>query len=552
MAIEQQSSPSSTGRYAAGALAGFLAALVALGAAELVAAVLARTSSPVIAVGGAFVDRTPRALKEFAIRTFAENDKNVLIGGVVLTVLLLAALVGILSLRRPAVGYVAVAVLGVVAAGAAVSRPNATWLDAVPSLLGGAAGFVALLLLLRPLLRPPVGDAVRSDRTSEQERRRAGVRPGIVDRLRDSVSMGDRKGEVDRRAFLLTSLGAGAAAIAAGAGGRAALGRRLDVSASRDAIALPAPASRAPALPAGAKLDVAGVSPFYTASREFYRVDTALVVPQLATSDWRLKVHGMVERELELTWDDLVTRPLVERDITLTCVSNEVGGRLVGTARWLGAPLKELLAEARPHQGADQLVSSSVDGMTIGTPTAVATDGRDAMLAIAMNGEPLLPAHGFPVRMLVPGLYGYVSATKWVVDLELTTFNAFDPYWVKRGWAEQGPIKTAARIDTPRPLSSRGPGKVAVAGVAWAQHRGIERVEVRVDGGDWAPARLSAPVSKDLWRQWVWEWDAQEPGTHKLEARATDASGQIQPERRVPVFPDGSTGWHSVVVRIDE
>lgn len=273
------------------------------------------------------------------------------------------------------------------------------------------------------------------------------------------------------------------------------------------------------------------------------------MVPRIAAGDWRLRVHGRVRRELELDFRQLLARPLMERDITLSCVSNEVGGSYVGTARWTGVPLADLLREAGVEAGADQLVSRSADGFTIGTPTAVVLDGRDTMLAVAMNGEPLPLTHGFPVRMLVPGLYGYVSATKWLVDLELTSFGDFDPYWVRRGWARQAPVKTMSRIDTPRPLARLAAGQVAVAGVAWAQHRGIRRVEVRADGGPWRPARLAAEQSADTWRQWVWPWEAT-PGRHTLEVRATDGTGATQPEDRAPPFPDGATGWHLVVVTV--
>ncbi len=361
----------------------------------------------------------------------------------------------------------------------------------------------------------------------------------------------DRKGAggVDRRGFLVAGAGVGAVAALAGFGGRGLQSVRFDAAGSRAGIRLPAAASRAPALPADVEAGVPGLQPYVTPNRSFYRVDTALVVPQVPASTWKLRVHGMVEREIVLDYPALLGRPLIERDITMTCVSNEVGGTLVGTARWLGAPLKDLLAEAGVRPGADQLLGTSADGMTIGTPTAAVLDGRDAMLAVGMNGEPLPLEHGFPVRMLVPGLYGYVSGTKWLLDLELTTFAAADPYWVQRGWAEQAPIKTSSRIDTPKPFARLAAGRVAVAGVAWAQHRGIETVEVRVDDGEWRPARLAADPSVDLWVQWVYEWDAP-PGSHTITVRATDRSGQTQPEQRARPFPSGSTGWHSIVVTV--
>jgi hypothetical protein len=265
--------------------------------------------------------------------------------------------------------------------------------------------------------------------------------------------------------------------------------------------------------------------------------------------DWRLRVHGMVERELTLDLEQLLARPLIERDITLTCVSNPVGGRYAGNARWIGAPLRPLLEEAGLDPRADQIVTRSVDGFTIGTPTAVAMDGRDAMLAVAMNGEPLPLVHGFPVRMLVPGLYGYVSATKWLTDIELSSFDAFDPYWVQRGWAERGPIKTMSRIDTPTSFLEVPAGEVPVAGVAWAQHVGIDRVELRVDTGEWHEAELAGEDGIDTWRQWVYRWPATS-GEHRLQVRATDRTGAIQTDDRAEPFPDGATGHHTIVVRV--
>ncbi|MFI7587543.1 molybdopterin-dependent oxidoreductase [Spongisporangium articulatum] len=503
-------------QYSRGALSGLLAGGLALGVAELAAGALGRPVSPAIVVGGAAVDRTPRFLKEFAIRTFGENDKLVLLSGVFATIALMAALIGVLAVRRRRAGLVAVAMLGLVAAGAAATRPTFRWYDLLPSLLAAVVGVVALARLLGS--QGLGADAERED---------AG--PG-------------------RRGLLVTG-GALVLAGLSGVGGRFLLRTRADVEASRRAVVLPRPVQPAEALPDGAQLKLRGLSTFFTPSADFYRVDTALSVPRLTTDEWQLKVHGKVDRELTLSYDELLKRPVVERDITLTCVSNEVGGKLLGTARWLGVELAPLLRELGVHADADQLVGTSSDGMTIGTPVSVVLDGRDALLAVAMNGEPLRPEHGFPVRMVVPGLYGYVSATKWLVDLELSRFDAFDPYWVRRGWAEQAPIKTGSRIDTPKPLSRTASGTIAVAGVAWAQHRGVQAVEVRVDGGAWQEAELSSAASKDLWRQWVWRWDAA-PGSHTLQVRATDGTGAVQTQEREEPFPNGASGWHSIVVTI--
>ncbi len=497
-----------------GALAGVLAALAALGVAELSAALLRPQASPVIAVGGSVIDATPTPLKEFAVREFGTNDKPVLIGSILAVLVLVALATGALAVRRRIIGLGGVAALGLVGAAAAATRPDAQPLDPVPSSIGAVVGAIALILLLRPLSRA-------------------------------SAAATDQR----RRQLLVTGLWVAAGALAAGTLGRLVNARRTDVSASRAAVDLPAPASAATPVPAGTELPVDGVSSFVTPNNNFYRVDTALVVPQVPTDGWTLRVHGMVDTELELTFDQLLARDLVERDITLTCVSNEVGGKYAGNARWLGARLADLLAEVGVHPDADMILSRSVDGMTIGTPTAVVMDGRDALLAVGMNGEPLPAEHGFPVRMVVPGLYGYVSATKWLVDLELTRFDRATPYWTERGWAQRAPIKTMSRIDTPRPFARFQPGRVAVAGVAWAQHRGIDKVEVRVDGGRWSTARLAEVPSTDTWRQWVWEWDAA-PGSHVLEVRATDSTGSPQPENRATPFPSGATGWHSTAVTV--
>ncbi|NUS14521.1 MAG: molybdopterin-dependent oxidoreductase, partial [Streptomyces sp.] len=288
---------------------------------------------------------------------------------------------------------------------------------------------------------------------------------------------------------------------------------------------------------------------------DFYRVDTALVVPKVDANSWRLRIHGKgVWRPRTYSFDDLLRRELIERDITLTCVSNEVGGPYVGNARWIGVRLVDLLAECGvkpPSRGgpADQLVSRSVDGMTIGSPVEDVMDGRDAMLALGMNGEPLPFEHGFPVRMVVPGLYGFVSACKWIEDIELTTFDSYDPYWVKRGWARRAPIKTASRIDTPKPFARPKAGTVMVAGVAWAQHRGIDKVEVRVDDGPWQEADLAAEDTRDTWRQWSLPWRATKGG-HTLTVRATDRTGAVQTDQRTRTIPDGASGWHSVVVTV--
>jgi DMSO/TMAO reductase YedYZ molybdopterin-dependent catalytic subunit len=531
------------GPWMLAALAGVLSAAAALGIAELVAALVRPQAAPVLAVGSAVIDATPTWLKDVAIRTLGTNDKPVLLTGVLVVLVVCAAVAGAASLSRRVIGFGFVALLGVSGIAAALARPGGSVADALPSLLGAVAGTAALAVLLNKL------QPARIDSPTDVAQDRAGE--PLADRLRGLVAGRDRKASYDRRGFLVGSAVTGIAAVVAGGAGRVLLARRFDATASRAEVTLPPVLDTAANLARTAEVDVPGVSRFFTDNRDFYRVDTALIVPAVAADAWNLRVHGRVEHPLELDYTELLNRPMVERDITLACVSNEVGGRYVGTARWLGTPLRDLLLEAGIDPQADQLVARSTDGMTIGTPTAAVLDGRDALLAIGMNGEPLPLEHGFPVRMIVPGLYGYVSACKWLVDLEATTFDAYDPYWTARGWGRDAPIKTMSRIDVPRPLAQLTSGQVAVAGVAWAQHRGIDRVEVRVDRGAWQDAGLASEHTPDTWRQWVWEWDAI-PGTHTLEVRATDRTGTSQPEERARPFPDGATGWHSVVVQVSK
>ena len=513
-------------RLAVGAALGILSGVVALGVAHLVAGVLDRASSPVLAVGGVVVDVTPEWLKSFAIRTFGTADKRVLLGGIGVVLALAAVLLGIASVRRPVLAIGGLLGFALIGALAAVTRPSNGPMAAVPSLAGGMAAIGAYVLLRRAAGLPPV----RGREVSEVEE------PWHAPR------------GYDRRRFLWTAVAAAGLALAADRVGEWFV-RRADASDSRAAVRVPDVLDPAAPVPEGADLGVSGLDPFITPNDRFYRVDTALFVPSVSAEAWSLEVHGMVEEPLRLTYEQLAARPLIERDVTLACVSNEVGGRYVGNARWVGVPLADLLSEARVLPGADQLVSRSADGWTAGTPTSVVMDGRDAMLAVAMNGEPLPLEHGFPVRMIVPGLYGYVSATKWLVELELTTFKAFDPYWVERGWAEQAPIKTQSRIDTPSQNDRLFPGEVAIAGVAWAQHRGIEKVEVRIDDGPWLAAELGTADTEDTWRQWVHRWRAG-PGSHMLTVRAIDGTGALQTEEVAPPFPDGATGYHTIEVDV--
>ncbi|MEU7804172.1 molybdopterin-dependent oxidoreductase [Micromonospora arborensis] len=561
-------------RYAA--LAGVTAAAVAIGIAEPVAVLTGPRSAPLVAVGGVVVDAVPESLKQFAIDIFGTADKIALL---VITGLLLggfAALFGVLAVRRLALGLAGIAAFGAIGVAAALTRPGADAADALPSLVGAGLGALVLWLFIEgpfeldpwPWSPPtpiapvsPAGPSAREDlpvpvtpaapvpvtpaESSIEPSEGPAAEPAVVAGSSGPSSGADPE---SRRRFLTGSGVLLGTALVGGLGGRWLAGRR-GVSAARDAIRLPAPVAPAPAVPAGADLSLAQVAPYVSSNFGFYRIDTALVVPQVDPDTWRLRIHGRVGTERTYSYADLLARPLVERYVTLACVSNEVGGDLIGNARWLGVPLRELLDEVEPDADADQVVGRSVDGWTCGTPTAALRDGRDALLAVGMNGEPLPVEHGFPVRMVVPGLYGYVSACKWVTELELTRFADFDAYWVPRGWSAQGPIKTQSRIDTPRRRNRLTTGPVTVAGVAWAQHRGIRQVEVRVDGGEWQQAELAPTVSVDTWVQWSWRWDAT-PGEHRLQVRATDATGETQTERTQGVVPDGATGWHSVTVTV--
>ncbi|MEW2317726.1 molybdopterin-dependent oxidoreductase [Streptomyces bauhiniae] len=511
-------------RTALGALSGVLAGFASLAVAELVAAGVRPQASPVVVVGGASIDQTPAAVKDWAIRHFGTDDKLVLQLGILVVLALLALGLGALAVRRRIIGAAGVLLFGVIGATAALTRPDSRgFTDALPSLIGAVVGALLLYFLAGRLITPvPVPDS--------------------------------EPGNWDRRGFVIAATSAAAASAVVGGVGRTLSGNRAgDAVASRKQVVLPRPGSPAQPVPARTALRVDGVSPYVTPNKSFYRVDTALVVPKVDATAWRLRVHGKgVTRPATFTFDDLLRRRLIERNITLTCVSNEVGGPYVGNARWIGVRLADLLAEcgvkAPSHGGpADQLVARSVDGMTIGTPVEDIMDGRDALLAVGMNGEPLPFEHGFPVRMLVPGLYGYVSACKWIQDIELTTFDSYDPYWVKRGWARKAPIKTQSRIDTPKPFARPKSGTVMVAGVAWAQHRGIDKVEVRVDDGPWQEAHLAAEDTRDTWRQWSFPWQATK-GSHTLTVRATDRTGSVQTEKRARTIPDGASGWHSVVV----
>ncbi|WP_265523074.1 molybdopterin-dependent oxidoreductase [Oerskovia flava] len=524
--------------WAAGA--GVVAALVGFAVAEVVAALVAPAASPLFAAGAGVVDQVPGWLKDWAIATFGTADKAVLLGTMVVVLALGAALAGALQLRRPPAGALLLLGVGAVGALVAATRPGASPVWALPTVVGVV---VAALVLRLVVLR------LRAWRDEARARERVEATGFPASAPAESPLDAARERElVDRRRFLaLTGVSAAAAVLVAAGARMVSAGARAATSA-RDLLRLPRAASPAPAVPAGAETGVPGLAPYVTPNGEFYRIDTALRVPQVDPETWTLQITGMVDQPLEITFDELLDLPLVEYHVTLTCVSNAVGGDLVGNALWLGYPVRELLARAGVREGADMVLSTSADGWTASTPLEVLTDpDRQCLLAVGMNGEPLPLAHGFPARLVVPGLYGYVSATKWVTELKVTRFADDVAYWSTRGWSERGPIKLASRIDTPR--TDVQAGQVVVAGVAWAQHTGVAGVEVRVDDGDWAQAELAETVSADTWRQWLYRWDAA-PGTHRLTVRATDAEGTVQTSEVAAPAPDGASGWHAVEVRV--
>ena len=500
------------------AAVGVAAVLAGIGAAELVSSFIAQNGSPILVVGAAVIDLVPAWLKNAVISVFGTNDKAVLIVSLALVLLVGAGVAGVVEERRPPWGRVLIFAGGALGVLAALTRASASLMDAVPSIVAMVVAAILLTVLIR-MLRGTLPTRVAPN------------------------------GAVSRRRFV-TSTGATAVlgVIGIALGQAISAGYRAAATA-RAAFRLPAPAVPAAPIPAGASFPVKGLSPIITPNADFYRIDTALQIPGIDPSTWKLKITGMVDNEIELTFAQLLALPLEESTTTLTCVSNEVGGNLISNASWLGYPIRHLLAQAKPQAGADMVLSRSQDGWTASTPLEALTDERNAILAVGMNGEPLPLEHGYPVRMVVPGLYGYVSATKWVVELDVTRFDKVTSYWTDRGWSERGPVKLSSRIDVPSGGAKVAAGDVVVAGVAWSQHVGVERVQVQVDDGPWHDATLADAISVDTWRQWKWVWSAGS-GPHTLRVRATDAHGMVQTSKVQDVVPNGATGLHEISVNV--
>lgn len=515
--------------------AGLIAVTAALGAGHLVAGILLSPgASPFFAVGNAAIDRTPTPVKNFAVENFGTNDKPALLAGMAVVLALVGVVIGLCSRRSAAPGLVALVAVGVVGALAVGEQANGSLALLAPaaSLVAGVGVFWWLHGRARP--RDAVGDG-----------------PAASDAPADSDA------SVGRRRFVLGAVVTAVGALVAGAGGFA-LARRVDVAASRRAVGRLTATTPAPPIPAGAAFPELGTPAFLTPAADFYRIDVNLEVPQLRAEDATLRITGMVDEPIEFSFNEIRSMPLVENTITMTCVSNEVGGPYVSTANFIGVPLLGLLDRAGIQSGAQQVVGHSADGFTLGTPLDLLRGaGKGAMLAIGMNGEALLPEHGFPMRTVVPGLYGYVSATKWLTELEVTTYDV-KPYWVERGWDGQPPgvvpIKISSRIDAPTSFQQVTGGQVTVAGTAWAQGRGISRVELRFDRGDWQPAELATEVNPNTWRMFKLTTPLA-PGQHTVTSRAFDGDDVVQAQDRLRLInpgpvPDGSTGWQSMIFTV--
>jgi len=514
-------SPESTAsRTLAHAASGVLATAAGMAAGHLVASLLNPAASPVLAVGSTVIDLTPTPLKEYAVREFGTADKAILLSSVIGVTLLLAAFAGVVA--RRSFPLAAALLLGLVAVAGAMAmlRPVAEGVDLLPAVAAAVVGLSVLWWQVRALAGEHRARLLLGD---------------------------DGQPVLSRRGLLIGSGIAAALTVAMAAGGQAIIRARTAIG----NVVLPRPAQPLPPLPEGLEASYRGISRFKTPNSDFYRVDTNLTLPVIPLDDWRLTIDGDVGRKVSLTFDELLDLPMVERDITLTCVSNEVGGRYVGAARWLGVPLADLFELAGGvGDAADQILSTATDGFTISTPLAVALDGRDAMVAVGMNGEPLPAEHGFPARLITPGLYGFVGATKWLSRLTLTTYAEKQAYWTKRDWATDAPIKVSSRIDTPKALDTISAGRTVIGGVAWAQVRGIGTVEVRIDGGPWQEARLGPDAGVDYWRQWHLPWNATE-GRHMLAVRATTIDGEVQTAARMSPFPEGSSGIQEIVVSVE-
>lgn len=533
-----------------GVVAGIVATVMMFGLADLIARAFTPSAAPLLTLGQAIIPLAPPAAIKPVIALFGDNDKLVLVLSTGLGALVLAGLIGALAASRRRLATTLLIVAGLVPAIVIILRPEAGVLDVIPTLIGIAVGITVFILLLRFGVPATLADATNRFGAGGPDPATPNPLAEAADRA--DVAPSSRTSEpLSRRRFFGLAGAVGAIGAVTIAAGQTVVSLTQDTGAAIAKLVLPKPAKKAAAIPAAASTDVDGTAPFVTEAKDFYRIDTVLSPPVIDPEQWSLRIHGMVEEEVTLTMDDLLDLPLEEHHITLTCVSNPVGGDLVGNATWLGYPVRDLLARARPTSQADMVLSHSFDGFTASTPIGALTDDRAALLAVGMNGEPLTPIHGFPARLVVPGLYGFVSATKWVTELEVTRFDEKTAYWTDRGWDEKAPILVASRIEVPGPLAKVAAGDLRVGGTAWAQRSGIERVEVKLDDGEWTRADLAEEVTIDTWRQWRADFAEVAAGSHTLTVRATDKDGTVQTAKRRDSIPNSATGHHHIQFRVE-
>ncbi|GAA3836061.1 molybdopterin-dependent oxidoreductase [Brevibacterium ammoniilyticum] len=544
-------------------LSGVAATLLLFGLADLIARLIGPTSAPLLVLGQAIIPFTPTSVIKPVIALFGSNDKIVLVATVGIGALVLGALIGWLGAKRPRAALIAFGLAGLVPALAVLTRSGSGPTDVVPTLTGLVAGLVVLWGGLRfdgagskpgatAPTRPTQAVSSSDEPVTDTPPARtapAKTTPTPTHLLSHSASPTPTSAS-RRRFFALTGAAAAIGAIGL-ATGQSLVALTREAGGAVANLVLPRAARRAQPIPADASLGVKGIRPFITDQSDFYRIDTVLAPPTIDPRDWSLRIHGKVETEVTITMDELLDLPLTEQHTTLTCVSNPVGGDLLGTATWLGYPVRELLRRAGPQADADMVLSRSFDGFTASTPLEAMLDDREALLAVGMNGEQLTPEHGFPARLVVAGLYGFVSATKWVTELELTRFDEQEAYWTQRGWDAKAPVLVASRIDVPRPLARLAPGTIVAGGSAWAQRRGIARVDVRLDDGDWTPAELGAEATVDTWRQWKAEFPDVGSGLHAITVRAVDKDGTVQTAERRESIPNSATGHHRIQFTVD-
>ena len=501
--------------------AGVAGVFIAMGATELFAGISDGIPSAISAIGTYVIDVSPAWLKTFAISAFGTADKAVLAIGIFLVSVIIGWFLGKASVATPRPIIIGFSIAGIVGVAAQLTQPGAsTPLAAVSTAVAMVLG-IATWFGIKTWAAGGTSRDITDNDVTDMSRRRlivglAGA--AIVTAVAINIGRGKIRGRADAQLAALTL--------------PEAVEIQLDPTDAND-------------------FGLAGVPPIVVGGATFYRIDTALVVPTIDPEEWTLTIKGMVDNEVVLTYDQIASMPLVERYITLACVSNKVGDNLVGNALWTGVFLRDLLDMAGVQDGAQQIVGRSIDGFTVGFPIDAVLDGRDALVAIGMNREVLPANHGFPARLVVPGLYGYVSATKWLTEIELTTWDSFDGYWIPRGWSKEAPIKTQSRIDRPRHRAKVEAGSYAMGGVAWAPTKGIERVEIRIDNGPWLLAEVSEPLSEDAWVQWKLDSELP-PGKHVVSVRATDSTGFTQTEANVSPRPDGAEGWHTIEVTAEE